>query len=43
MLLCLSAGWPARVYAQVPYMNEWYQFNQNYIKLLVVADGPHRV
>ncbi|HHG84549.1 MAG TPA: hypothetical protein ENJ82_07360, partial [Bacteroidetes bacterium] len=25
------------------YMNEWYQFNQNYIKLLVSEDGLYRV
>ncbi|MEM6271975.1 MAG: C25 family cysteine peptidase [Bacteroidota bacterium] len=25
------------------YMNEWYQFNQNYIKVLVDEDGPCRV
>lgn len=31
--------------AQTPYhyMNEWYRFNQNYIKLLVSEDGPYRV
>lgn len=32
-----------QAHAQAPYMNEWYRFNQNYIKLLLVADGPYRV
>jgi hypothetical protein len=43
LLFFLCALPPVRAQAQFVYMNEWYHFNQNYIKLLVTVDGPYRV